>query len=246
VQPPISLTDKYKPRTIEDLLLPPEHGLALSLQFLANPYPAAFLHHGKSGLGKTSLANIMAQAAAPHPLNIRRYAGPSFTSDVVCQIADAFATPSLYGGFYAVIINEADEIPRLSQIRLLDLMDRLVEHHLVLLLTSNDELPEFDARFRSRVKPQLFTAMGLAPLARDWLLNIADAEGIPISKNEAARIVKLSHNNLRACLQSLELLAAERKSGVIPAPVVPDTLTPKDTVPITSKLVADQRQIAGV
>ncbi len=113
-----------------------------------------------------------------------------------------------------------------------------------MVLTSNDELPDFDSRFLSRTKPQLFTAQGLAPLARDWLLRIADAEGIPLDRREASRIVKISHNNLRACLQSLELLGAERKSGVIPAPQMPDIPPPKDTLPTTGNPAANPRQTA--
>jgi DNA polymerase III delta subunit len=161
-------------------------------------------------------------------------------------LTDAFSTPSLYGGYYSVVINEADAVPRLSQIRLLDLMDRLREHHLVVLLTSNDDLPEFDSRFRSRVKPQFFTAQGLAPLARDWLLNIAGTEGIPVSKKEAARIVKLSHNNLRACLQALELLGAERRV-MAPTSGLPEAPAPQDTVDTrTGKVAAIEGQNAAV
>jgi DNA polymerase III delta subunit len=186
----------------------------------------------------------MAQAASPHPLNIRRYAGPDLTSDVVRELTSAFSTPSVFGGYYSLIVNEADKIPSLAQIRLLDLMDRLPEYNLTMVLTSNDELPDFDSRFLSRTKPQLFTAQGLAPLARDWLSRIAAAEGIPLSKSEAARIVKISHNNLRACLQSLELLGAERKSVVIPAPQMPDIPPPQDTLPTTGNPAANPRQTA--
>jgi hypothetical protein len=55
------------------------------------------------------------------------------------------------------------------------------------------------------------SARAFSALAKDWLLRIAAAEIIPISPQEAARVVKLSKNNLRACLQALELHGAERR-----------------------------------
>jgi len=104
-------------------------------------------------------------------------------------------------------------------------------------MTSNDVLPDFDSRFLSRTKPQLFTAQGLAPRARDWLIRIAAAEGIPISKKEAARVVKLAHNNLRACLQSLELLGAERR--VVGPCALPDATQLMDIVPSSGRVMAN-------
>ncbi len=75
--PSISLTEKYRPKTLQDLVLSPQHGLAASLEFCRSPYASAWLHHGKSGLGKSSLAEIMARVAS-NPLCIHRYGRPRF------------------------------------------------------------------------------------------------------------------------------------------------------------------------
>ena len=211
--PECSLTEKYRPQTLQDLVLPAEHGLAASLNFCRAPYPSAWLHHGKSGLGKSSLAAIMAQTAS-HPLCVHRYAGPDLTSDIVRGLTADFTTRPLYGGLYSIVVHESDCIPRLAQIRMLDLLDRLKECHAVLLFTSNDDLPNFEDRFLSRVKTQLFTSQGLAPVAKSWLLRIAAAENIPLTPEQAKRIIKLSRNNLRKALQDLEVLGSECSDDV--------------------------------
>ena len=242
MQPPGSLVDRYKPQSLDDMILSPKHNLALSFQFHRSPYPEAFLAHGRPGLGKTTLANILAKRAS-HPLCISRFCGPDLNSDTIRQIGARFGTPPLYGGLYSIIVNEADKIPQLAQIRLLDLLDRLKELSLVMFFTSNEELSDFESRFLSRVKSQPFTSQGLAPRAVDWLVKIAAVENIPLSRREAARVVKNSHNNLRACLQELELRGAEH---MVMAPTsLPDAPAPKDTVPTSGKAVANNRQTAA-
>ena len=241
--PSTSLTEKYRPKTLQDLVLSPQHGLAASLEFCRSPYASAWLHHGKSGLGKSSLAEIMARVAS-NPLCIHRYAGPDLTSDIVRSLTAAFTTRPLCGGFYSIVVHEADCIPRLAQVRLLDLLDRLKECHAVVLLTSNDDLPSFEDRFLSRVRTQLFTAQGLAPVAKSWLLRIAANENIRITPVEAGRIIKLSKNNLRKALSDLEVLGAERRVTA-PAPSLPDAPMPPDTVPSTGEPVADRRPTAA-
>jgi hypothetical protein len=96
-----SFTDKYKPKRIQDLVLPAQHSLDASLAFCSSPYASAWLLHGRPGLGKTSLANIMGEIA-----------GPDVSIDVVRNLAASFTAGSLFGQFSTVIINESDVMPR--------------------------------------------------------------------------------------------------------------------------------------
>ena len=209
---------KYRPTNLNEMVLPWQHGLTKALDFVTNPYPEAFLFHGAPGLGKTSLARIMAQSAAGDPFSVRYLSGPDLDSNTVRDIAAASYHPPLFGKYHAFVVDEADEIPRGGQIRLLSLLENL--GHTVWIFTSNESIEEFEPRFISRVKPLLFSKQGMMEPATDWLLSIARKECISLSKHSAANLIRESNNNLRSALQALELKGADQKKQrqVVPAP----------------------------
>jgi DNA polymerase III gamma/tau subunit len=55
----IPLVEKYRPRTLADLIGQPDAVEQLTL-WLADPYPVAFLFEGESGTGKSSAALALA------------------------------------------------------------------------------------------------------------------------------------------------------------------------------------------
>ena len=212
-----SLIDKYRPQAVKDLVLPTQHSISAALNFCRNPYPSAWLLHGKPGLGKTSLATIMGQIASESPLALQTFSGPDVNIELVRDLAASFTSGCLFGRYHTVVINECDSMPAAAQIRFLDILDRLKQCKTVVICTSNDDLASFEERFLSRVRPQLFTSQGLANPARDWLQRVADQEGIPLTAAQAARIVKLSKNNLRAALQGLEVHSMDQLADSISA-----------------------------
>jgi DNA polymerase III delta subunit len=212
--PDCSLTEKYRPTQLSDLVFPAPHGVGAALQFCASPYPSAWLFHGRSGLGKTSMAEIMARIAAKDPFAIQTFSGPDASIDVIRGLVSSFTHRPLFGDFHAIIINESDNMPKPAQVRLLDALERLREYRAVIILTSNDQLDSFEDRLLARVKSQSFTSQGLATNASTWLAKIAAAEGISISPTKIRRIVKLAKNNLRQALQDLEVFAAEQTPGL--------------------------------
>jgi replication-associated recombination protein RarA len=204
-----TLISKYRPTNLTEMVLPWQHGLTKALDFLSNPYPEAFLFYGCAGLGKTSLARIMAHAAAGDPFSVRYLSGPDLDSNTVRDIAAASYHPPLFGKYYAYVVDEADQTPRGGQIRLFSLLENL--GHTVWIFTSNESMEEFEPRFVSRVKPLLFSKQGIMEPATEWLLSIAQKEGISLSKTGAANLIRESNNNLRMALQALELKGADQK-----------------------------------
>ncbi len=207
-----SLTEKYRPAQVADLVLPDQHGVAAALKFCEAPYPSSWLLHGRSGMGKSSLAEIMAKLASKHPFATQIFSGPDVTIDVVRSMVTTFTHRPLYGDLHSVIINESDEMPRIAQVRLLEVLERLKEYQAVFILTSNENLTNFEDRLLARVKPQSFTTQGIRPKAAAWLMKIAALEGIAITPARARRLVKLAKNSLRKALQDLEVFAAEQAS----------------------------------
>ena len=213
----IALIEKYRPRCIADLILPPNHHLAPALEFLADPSPGAYLSYGHSGLGKTSLAHLMADAATgDHQHTKLVYSGADLTIDVVRHLASIVAQRPLFGLYHAIVVDEADAIPRAAQVRLLQVLDH--PGSAVWLFSSNDGIEEFEPRFVSRCKPLPFTSQGLLSVATPWLTDIAAKEGIPLEKKMAERILKDERNNLRGAIQSLDILRSHHRLGGVRVP----------------------------
>ena len=57
---PVRLIEKYRPHKVEDFVGHPRIKAVLS-KFVRDPYPAAFLFVGSPGVGKTSIAQAMAE-----------------------------------------------------------------------------------------------------------------------------------------------------------------------------------------
>jgi putative ATPase len=198
-----TLIDKHRPQSLADYVLPSRHSLGKALEFLESPYPSAWLLHGPPGLGKTSLAMMMARAAIRDSIEYQHIPGPDLTIELVRELARTCGQRSMYGGLHAVVVDESDAIPRAAQVRLLSVLENL--NHAVIVFTSNQDIDEFEPRMLSRLRPQLFTSQGLLRPGTDWLLAIAAKEGIDLPRKAAERMIVLSKSNLRAALQMLDL-----------------------------------------
>jgi replication-associated recombination protein RarA len=222
INPGESFISKHRPTNLAQLVLPWQHGLNSALDFVANPHPEAYLFYGPPGLGKTSLARIIAHAAAGDPFSVRYFMGPDLDSNTVRDIAAASFHPPLFGKLHAFVVDEADSIPRGGQIRLLGMLEN--PGPTVWVFTSNEGLDDFEPRFVSRVKALHFSTQGMFDPATKWLLTIAKEEGVALSKATAQRLIRECKNNLRAALQALELMKADQVKGRLPrAGAVPQT-----------------------
>ncbi len=210
----LSLTKKYRPRSVSDMVLPLNHSLTPILNFLNHPYSSAWLLVGKSGLGKSSLAEIISRLCSD-PSHVRSYVGSDLDSNRVRDIESSIRHRPLFGKFHFFICDEADQITPGGQIRLLRLLEN--SENCIWIFTSNESPQSFETRFLSRVKCINFTAQGLLTPASKWLSGIAKLEGLDLPTDEAAKILRATNNNLRNALQQLELRLLEVPALGVPS-----------------------------
>ena len=113
------LTETYRPKRIADFA-----GLArakaIMSAFVRNPHSDAFLWHGASGTGKTTLA-----LAVAGELNAQVIHVPSSdcSVDKVRWLREVTACVPMFGRYYVVIVDEADRMTPAAQIAFLSLLD---------------------------------------------------------------------------------------------------------------------------
>jgi replication-associated recombination protein RarA len=202
----MNLTEKYHPTHMSEVVLPVGHCLGPLLRFMAAPCASAWLLKGGSGLGKTSVAMIMARNVA-EPAYIDRVAGIDLDAARVRELeASTLPRPKNGHVLRCVVIDDADGLPADGQMRLLHAMEH--SSHILWIFTSNGVESGFDPRLLSRLREAHFTKQGLLESAVPWLLEIARKEGLVLAPAVASRIIVNSKNDLRSSLLKLEMMIA--------------------------------------
>ena len=207
----MNLSEQYRPRTLADLIGQPRAVKIVERIAERGVGGRAFYVSGMSGVGKTSLARIIAGMIAD-PFYVAEYdSADDFTAAQVDRMRDTMHLYSIGKGGRAWIINEAHGLRRAVVRQLLGILERLPSHCVVIFTTTRDGE---DALFEDHIDahPLLsrcvqipLTNQGLAQAFAKRARQIADAEGLN-GKPESAylRLVQRCRNNMRAVLQAVE------------------------------------------
>ena len=105
---PVRLSEKYRPRKVAEFVGLPKAKRVLA-KFVANPYPCSFLFFGPPGVGKTSIAQAMAEemGAEFHHLGSQKCNLENL--EAICRICQYVP---LTGGMHFVLIDEVDSASR--------------------------------------------------------------------------------------------------------------------------------------
>lgn len=205
---PVRLSEKYRPRRICEFV-----GLdrpkRIASKFVAHPYDCSFIFYGPPGVGKTSLAQAMAEEINAEFHHIGSQKCTLEELERVCRIC-AYV-PMEGKRFHFVLVDEVDSASRAAQLALLSKLDSTEAPKQAVWVFTCNSVENLEPRFISRCIQVEFSSYGLssetaAHLERIWQAETGSAENAP----DFLRICKNVRNNVRDALQSLEsqLLAA--------------------------------------
>lgn len=155
------------------------------------------LLYGPPGVGKTSIADMVAAELSGSPLSVEEFNGKIVTVETVKQWMGSLCAGSLFGVYSVKIINEMDRCTRDAQDLLLSYLDRLPPGRAV-IGTSNLQLDLLTERFQTRFQSIKLTAPSTeeiaAMLRHHW----------PVDEATSLRIAVGSGGCVRAALADLE------------------------------------------
>ena len=107
------------------------------------------LMNGSPGIGKSGIALYLRRLLGCDKWSTTKLNGTQVKMDKLDEIEAQLHYKSLFGDYRLVQIEEADEIPRVAQVRLLTMLDDLPKG-VAIICTSNCKVSDFEVRFQSR------------------------------------------------------------------------------------------------
>ena len=156
--------------------------------------PLKFLFNGNPGLGKSALVLYLQTLCKVNKWSTTKLNGTQVKVERIEEIAANLHYKNLFGDWRMLWIDEADEIPRVAQVRFLTLLDDL-PGGVVVACTSNCKLSDFENRFQTR-----FQAFEIAPPPPAEIQNLLTRIVPEISARDAAQIANFACGNVRQAL----------------------------------------------
>lgn len=194
------IPSEYKPQTVEDFIGTARRA-ALMLQkgfALADGAPLKWMILGKPGIGKSALVDWFLDYIDVPKINIEEFNGTSFKVEQVDSLCESFHYYSMFDSYKVIRIEEVDKVPRVAQVRLLTLLDKMGKNkkRVLFITTSNCQPEELEERFHSRF--QVF------PLEAPSAKEIAELIDRHWDIDNARHIAEFACGNVRQALLDVQ------------------------------------------
>lgn len=203
----LNLAEKYRPRTWGDIVGQDKAVVvARRLVESGGESGGSMLITGQSsGIGKTSLAEVIAGAVQPDPFWVAMMNGSSCDKSSVEQFARDCQTCAGGSGWRVLVCNEADQMTPAAALAWRDVLEKLPRRVLVIFTANeSDMFGGVDGPWASRSVQIRLTNQGLAESFGARLHTIAKAENLDGQAPAFyVKAMKDRHNNFRRALMDL-------------------------------------------
>ncbi len=204
-----SLALKYRPQTFADIIGQRLHAVVLDQMVKQEQVPQGLMFSGPSGVGKTTVARILAKdLGATDVIEI-----DAASNGGVAEIRQLLEVVkySTGGSYRVVILDEAQSITKQGFEVLLKTLEEPPPGTIFVLLTT--EPHKIPPAVQSRLMEFTFRAVTPAAIM-DRLKYVAAQEGIQADTHLLAHLAQLSKGNVRTAIQSLDMAARAEVSSL--------------------------------
>lgn len=253
---PVSLTEKYRPRSLSQVVGQGEVLFRLQ-SFIEAPYSGAFLFVGPTGIGKTTIALALAAelgACEYGGLHVIK-SGMQDAEAVESVLRDLRYTPMMGSGWKVVIVDEADYMSVKAAQLWLSSLEELPPRSVIVFTTNHPE--KFKDRFVDRCERLDFQfracehagdAQSLADSI--WKSETGSRRSSPNVQYLKGVVDENGAISYRRVVRALEPLLAQFKAGrtiETPAPdVLVSPVSPAPDVPLIASIEALEPVVANV